>query len=354
MKDRIANTAFISLKSDAFVIGGLSILAFVGLIVFGDHLSVLDIFSFAMIMAIFVNGPHFLISYLLFYRLARTRVFREASLFVVAFVVPGVILIALITAGISGESTYLIAALFVMFFMVGWHYVRQGFGILLVYAANDRNFFSVLERRVIKWSLYALWMGSFFNIFSAGGLTKEYWGLKYMVPEIPLFLPKLFSLLAILSILPIIGTFFFRYKRGVRDNPVGLTGLFIQYLWLLPSLKHPQFLLVIPLFHSLQYLLFAGNVVNNYERVRSPNSILKNTLLYWWGAAFILAALLFEVIPKFLDSAIGAPQGLDMPHFFLIGFILFINIHHYFIDAVLWKREFGLVRPYLKPSPDRE
>lgn len=353
MGNPTVSTNFISTWGDSLIIGGLSILAFIVFLIFGDHMPALDVFSFAIIMAVFINGPHFLLSYLLFYRLARERIFREVPLFFVAFIVPLLILFLWGGAGIFAKTSYLVGTLYTMFFLVGWHYVRQGFGILMVYAAKDRNFFSAQERRVIKWSLYVLWLGSFVNIFSDGGVIKEYWGLRYAVPEIPQVLPKVFSALAIFSLLPITGVFLYRYKKGLKDNATGLVGLYVQYLWLLPALRHPQFLAVIPLFHSLQYLLFAGNVANNYEKLHHAGSPTKNTLLYWWGTAFLLAALGFEIVPKFLDSAIGAPAGLEMPHFYLVGFLLLINIHHYFIDAVLWRREFGLVSPYLKSRTDK-
>lgn len=353
MNNDTVNTAFLSRSGDALIIGGLSILTFIFFLMFDDYIPALDMFSFAIIMAVFINGPHFLLSYLLFYRLARERIFREIPLFFVAFIVPLLVLFLWGGAGFFAKTSYLVGTLYAMFFLVGWHYVRQGFGILMVYAANDRNFFSVQERRIIKWSLYMLWLGSFVNIFSDGGVIKEYWGLKYAVPEIPLVLPKVFGVLAVFSFFPITGVFLYRYRKGIKDNAVGLIGVYVQYLWLLPALRHPQFLAVIPLFHSLQYLLFAGNVANNYEKLHHADSATKNTLLYWWGTAFLLAALGFEIVPKFLDNAVGAPTGLEMPHFYLVGFILLINIHHYFIDAVLWRREFGLVRPYLKPRIDK-
>jgi len=67
----------------------------------------------------------------------------------------------------------------------------------------------------------------------------------------------------------------------------------------------------------------------------------------WWGGAFILGALFFEFIPNFLDENFPVFTHIT-PNLFLISFILFINIHHYFIDSVIWKGTNPDVREYLK------
>ena len=92
MRNPTVNTNFISTWGDILIIGGLSILAFIAFLIFGDYISAFDMFSFAIIMALFINGPHFLLSYLLFYRLARRRIFREIPLFFVAFIIPLLVL----------------------------------------------------------------------------------------------------------------------------------------------------------------------------------------------------------------------------------------------------------------------
>ncbi|WP_154320263.1 hypothetical protein [Acinetobacter towneri] len=68
----------------------------------------------------------------------------------------------------------------------------------------------------------------------------------------------------------------------------------------------------------------------------SKNANKRYEFLRWWGVAFILGALLFEFIPDYLDANFLINNNLT-PHLFLISFIFFINIHHYFIDSVIWK-----------------
>ena len=50
----------------------------------------------------------------------------------------------------------------------------------------------------------------------------------------------------------------------------------------------------------------------------------------------LVGYLAFELIPTSLDKGLDTEWNLKTS-FFLVSFAVFINIHHFFIDSVVWK-----------------
>jgi hypothetical protein len=55
----------------------------------------------------------------------------------------------------------------------------------------------------------------------------------------------------------------------------------------------------------------------------------------------------FFLIPGILHGVLPSDEQRFGPLLFLVIFWIFINIHHYFIDSVIWKRENPDARRYL-------
>jgi hypothetical protein len=335
---------------DPLLAGGLSLVCLSTIVIFSDWFNYDDIWFFTWIMAFFINSPHFLISYLLFYRLAGKRVLKEQRFIMPGITVPIILLLVWLWAGMMNSTLVMTGLLYSMFLLVGWHYVKQGFGILMVHSAIRKLYFSQNEQKFIRVCIYSLWLASFISLFGGKFRSENYWGLIYSIPAIPQIVVQVCQNLAIVGLVLLIMFFMWRKKNNIHDSPAGLIGFFVNYVWLLPTFKNPDFALLVPMFHSLQYMLFAGNVVSNIEHEVDSNKATHNSIIKWWGPAFVLGALGFHFIPMYLDRYIGAPSDFGDAKFYLIGFILFINIHHYFIDSVLWKRDSGLIRNYLKPQ----
>lgn len=64
----------------------------------------------------------------------------------------------------------------------------------------------------------------------------------------------------------------------------------------------------------------------------------------WRG--FSYSSLDFEFVPDAIDSRLGTVDAWGM-YFFFTAAMLFINIHHYFIDNVVWRFKDPQVRAYL-------
>ncbi|MEX1317921.1 MAG: hypothetical protein AB1Z22_12465, partial [Synechococcaceae cyanobacterium] len=64
-----------------------------------------------------------------------------------------------------------------------------------------------------------------------------------------------------------------------------------------------------------------------------------------------LGYLGFWTLPGWLDTHVDLPQQLFGHSLFLFSFWIFINIHHYFMDSVMWRRENHEVAQYLFNPP---
>ncbi|MFV3368579.1 hypothetical protein ACNFH5_10430 [Pseudomonas sp. NY15435] len=328
-------------KIDFLMIGGLSILCYPFFIVLRGGIDAASIAWWALILAFFVNGPHFLVSYQIFYVSKFATLFREFPAFFVGVVVPFV-LIALISLGFSFVSkAVFVYLLYAMVFLVGWHYVKQAYGCFIVYSGGQGVRFSRVELNALKYSLFPLWWASYSFFFATVG-DGDFWGLKYQSP-IDFDLELLSQVFSAVSILLMMGILI---RRFVLKMPlpglVALTPLVAIYLWLAPVFMDAGFLYLVPLFHSLQYLLFSGAYTRG--RVRQSGKGWAG-YLHWWGFAFTVAAVYFYLLPVRLDDALGVSE--ISPTVFMVAFLLFVNIHHYFLDSVIWRGTNAEVRKYV-------
>jgi len=92
--------------------------------------------------------------YQMFYRNFRTKAFggsypRALRLrYVLAGIVVPAALIAFLAAGALSRSPRVLAyGANLMFFLVGWHYVKQGYGILIVDSVQKRLMFRIAPKR---------------------------------------------------------------------------------------------------------------------------------------------------------------------------------------------------------------
>ncbi|MGE0528513.1 MAG: hypothetical protein AB7P49_15700, partial [Bdellovibrionales bacterium] len=127
--------------------------------------------------------------------------------------------------------------------------------------------------------------------------------------------------------------------------------------WYLPLLSHPMFMHMIPFFHSLQYLLFVYAFRRNKveAQIEYPNTPegRKKRLTGLYGYLLVPAitgALLMYIIPRYLDQVSAPHSSLFGATPFYFSFLIFINIHHYFIDNVIWRGDNEEMRTYLFSS----
>ncbi len=359
---------------EAFLMGGLSLLLFLYFFIFVDKsVNIGKIASFAFSLAFVVNYPHFMASYYILYKDNLPKLLTNLKFAWAGIVVPGLLLGGFSFIFFFQEKLWLGYMVNLMFFSVGWHYVKQIFGCVVVSNIFKTYFYSPFQRRIILFNLYALWVmawlpgnlyGSSFHFYSlsykgfnvAGYIQNAltYFGWHLHTPAVGKFILTAMIVCVGLSLAWIIAFHLYRYiKENKLPHLAGFLSFVSLYLWYIPTFHHPSYAYLIPFLHSLQYLalvrIYRFNLEDSYAaEARTASEKRKKVvvgLTVFTAVIGILGALTFSIIPNYLDKHY-AVIGLGSQAF-LISFILFINIHHYFIDNILWKKENDLVGKYL-------
>ena len=366
---------------DFWLLGGASIL--VWLVMFStenlrDHWAIDQHFRYlnstALSLALLVNYPHFLISY----KLAYTRGPRFIvgywwqllvvpalliALFAVAYAyfdVPvrrvGVAVTALQTVSPWGANSQVLAgprvgdllftlAFNFMIFTIGWHYTKQVFGCMMVYAHYDQYPMTGAQRRLTKWALLSIW-GMVFVDQNINGDFRAWRGFNYSSLDLPDIAGPLSQGLVFAGLCLVVYQVFYKtYQSTGRRPGVNMLVPFVAlYLWWLPQTRQDTFFfLLVPLFHGLQYLAFAYRMESRRLHAVSHRDVRATTLVVGLVVGGWLA---FEFVPDTIDAALGTPDAWQM-FFFFTAAMLFINIHHYFIDNVLWRFRDPRVQAFL-------
>ncbi len=325
-------------------------------------------------LSLLVNYPHFLISYKLAYTRGTSFVTRHwwqlvavpvllAVTFGWAFArydmavsaIPGVAGLQRALTGWGNNATVFAGprlgdVLFgltfnVMLFTVGWHYTKQVFGCMMVYASFDAYPFSKAQRQIVKWALLSIWWLNFVH-GNATGSKQSFSQFTYYSFDLPRFLVPIAAAIVGLGVVLVVALVFGKnYKTYGRLPGVNMVVPFVAlYVWWLPITRQFEFyFLLTPLFHSLQYLAFVYKLEDGRLRtLRHPE--LRATLLI--TGVIVAGWVVFELVPNQIDNALHTFQSWHM-FFFFTAAMLFINIHHYFIDNVLWRFRDPQVKKYL-------
>jgi hypothetical protein len=311
-----------------------------------------------------VNDPHFAVTYLLFYRNALGRAFggefrgaqRARYLFAGVFVPVALAawaFTALATRSVAGLS-YLIQT---MFLLVGWHYVKQGFGVFVVLAARRGVRLLPRERLAILAHCFAGWAFAWASPADAGTEVEEK-GVVYVTLSHGRLLESLTRGAFLLTLLPLIWVL---VQKRRREGALPLAGPLIALLssiwvWTIYPSVDPLIVYAVPALHSLQYLYFVWLLKGGEAREREGppwferSAKVRMALLAL--SALALGWVLFHGAPAAFDGALvprRAPGPLGPTPYFAAIFAV-VNIHHYFMDFVIWRRENPETR-YLTEAP---
>lgn len=313
------------------------------------------VFWFSWWLALVVNHPHFLGSYTLLYSDFRHEILKKPKHFWAAVIVPVSLMAYLVYAVYNVRDDLIGYAINVMFFLVGWHYVKQIFGCVIVGAVRQGQIYQRLERWTILMNLFCLWWISLMRgPYSVTDL--EYHGVHYNSPVNDEKQIAIAFLCFGISVLLLIAVHVHRYiKTGALPSAMGTIAMVAIYLWFLPAFKHPIFDYMVPFFHSLQYLALAGQF--KFNKVAADIGEIQGEVRrklwlrkfagYWFGV-FVLGLIGFIFIPEVLNGMglLPAYHRMGTTPFTAIA-IVFINIHHYFIDNVIWRASNVEIRKFL-------
>jgi hypothetical protein len=301
-----------------------------------------------------INDPHFAVTYLLFYRDVKARLTspqtpraqRLRYLFA-GFVAPLALLLWGGTALATHSARSLGALTQLMFLLVGWHYVKQGFGVVTVLSARRGQSYGHGERRVLLAHCFAGWAYAWASPFDAGRSVEEK-GVVYSTWMHPHWLEPMTRIAFFLSVAPLVFMLVRKWRREAKLVLAPVFGLLCSvWLWTVYSGLDPLFMYVIPALHSLQYLYFVWLLKRNQARAHEgppgfgrPAGVVVGA---WAAAAVGLGVVLFHLLPSALDGALvdaRAARSSDLgPTPYFAALFALVNLHHYFMDFVLWRRE---------------
>lgn len=315
---------------------------------------------FAMLLANLINHPHFAHSYQIFYR-TYPQVMRQPDInpalrlryLWAGAISPLLIVGALAVAVLSGDKQMVGYAGNAMAFFVGWHYVKQGYGMIMVDAARLRSFFTERQKKVLLVNSYLCW-GLAWTVANRAIAERDLWGIAYAAFNIPL--PVVWAFVAAVSVSSLLVVAILIQHARTHKGSTPINGILAYvaalYPWLLLG-REPIVGLLIPAFHSLQYLVIVWRVQLNVERARPGADdrvvwvrrlgfgLRRDTARFagFLGKGFVLGLLGFWMLPMVAGTYVAYDRAEYGPNLFLFLFWIFINIHHYFIDNAMWRKE---------------
>ena len=129
------------------------------------------------------------------------------------------------------------------------------------------------------------------------------------------------------------------------------------WAWTIYSAADPLVRYAIPALHSIQYLYFVWLLRRGEARDREgppwfEASGARLGLLAAGALAYSSSSV--HLVPSALDGALASPASMrgDLgPTPYFAATYAFVNVHHFFMDAVLWRRENPETRYLARPPP---
>jgi tetratricopeptide (TPR) repeat protein len=283
------------------------------------------------LLAIVFNYPHFMAT---IYRAYHTRADFEKYKFVTLHVT----LLLVLTGIVMHTSPRFFPWLFTLYICWSpWHYSGQNYGLLMMFARRSGAEITAGERRWLRGAFVASYL-MLLASFETGGSTDPLILSAGLPPKFT------FPLRLAFGVAFVVFTFlgFRRLIRamGARRLAAPLTLAFTQFLWfVLPTLLELNSVSQVPqtryssgilaVLHSAQYIW----ITSYYQRREARAAGLKS-----WHIATYFATLLAGGIALFIPGPwlVSYLFHYDFTTSFLI-FVSLVNIHHFILDAKLWK-----------------
>lgn len=289
-----------------------------------------------------VNYPHFASTN---YRLYHDRA-NIAQYPMTALLVP-----VLITSAMIGSfaSPAVIAPAFVMLYQLWspYHFSGQTIGITMLYARRHGYHLDGWLRRALSTFVVATFVLQAAR-FEVGDGTATFFGVTYPTLGLPTWAPDVVAA----GMWACAGAFVVLLVHRSRSTrrmvpPLVLLPAVTQFVWFAAT-PPGYYLYLVPFFHSLQYLLIAWNlqlkeVLDRGEHVPSPRFVLRTSAR--WVAVIVAGGYaMFWLLPR-----LGAHAGRSMA--FSSAIVLAgLQMHHFFVDGVIWRLRNSSVRNPLSSS----
>ena len=320
--------SIISPVADFLLAGGLSLIVFVPLLLTGRSDLVFIGAGAQAWVATVINMPHFMASYRLVYRSRETIMKHKwASMYVPAILIAYILVAVWYT---QYSPVLVIILISVASAYLAWHYTGQVWGMMASYAYLDGTKFEPSERFLVRTGLRILlaWHVAWFL----------YTQLRDPTMVRPAYL--LLSGGTVIAFgLGLTGLVKMRKRTGKMPPARALVAWLAIFVWYAVMARDPKALFWIQIAHALQYLAFPIRVeLNRTAKApkHSPAAVAGHMALY--GIALLAVSyLVAQVVPGTAMGIVGDVFGEEPGRVAPVLILMFINIHHYFTDGVIWK-----------------
>jgi hypothetical protein len=246
--------------------------------------------------------------------------------------VPGILLLYIVVALWEAQRSpvLVIVLITVSSAYLAWHYTGQVWGMMASYAYLDGAKFEKTERTLIRTGLRILlaWHVAWFL----------YTQLRDPSRVRPAYL--LLSAGTVVAFgLGAVGLAIMHRRTGRMPPARALVAWLALFVWYAVMARDPKAIFWIQIAHALQYLAFPIRVEINRTAAApspSPRRIPMHMAAYAIGLLAVSYAVA-RVVPGTAMSVVGNIFGEEPGRAAPVLILMFINIHHYFTDGVIWK-----------------
>ncbi len=334
---------------DLLLVGGLSLIVFVPLLLTGRTDLVLIGAGAQALLGTAINMPHFMASYRLVYRDRATMMKHKWASIYVPLILIGYIALAVVevqyflpqgcAAAIQAhlaapECRSLLVTLLIAVASgyLAWHYTGQVWGMMASYAYLAGTKFERSERLLIRTGLRILlaWHVCWFVYTQLAEPFKPTVRPVYQVVT---------AGIGLAFVLGAVGLVRMWRRTGMIPPAKTLVAWFALFVWYAMMARDPKAIFWIQIAHALQYLAFPVRVEINRtiaDHARGATRLARHMVLYG-GGLLVVSVVVTQLVPGTAMSVIGNVFGEQPANAAPILLLMFINIHHYFTDGVIWK-----------------
>jgi hypothetical protein len=335
---------FVNLPIDFLLIGGGSMIVFAVLPFFQDGSRTMRVAEVGMWLTWVANWPHF--SATMFRLYGRWDHLKQYPITAI-----GAPLIVMTGAVTSLLWPLAVAPFFVKLFLLWspFHYCGQSLGISLIYARRGGHQPRKIERFFLAAFIYGTFlMRALASEVGTGG--TNYYGVHvpgFGVPRLGVTLFTVWTYACAAIVLGVLAHDFFRHKK--RPPALYLLPAAAQYVWFALAGQKPGYAEFVPFFHGLQYLVIAWamQIAMRFSDTPATRPAIARESLRWYALNAAGGVALFYLLPHGVARA-----GVDSA--FATAIVLTaVQIHHFFVDGVIWKlKSQKVVSPLLVNIPE--
>ena len=334
-----ANRALVHRSLDGWLLGGFGIVAWLAVTDLpgpgGPLLGPLNSTTVWILLAF--ASAHFGASYHLAYGDGTTSLRRHPLALVwvpLALVAAITAIVVMMEVNSVGSADWLLRALLILVFSTtGWHYIKQAYGVAMLSMKLRGIRPRPLEIRALRYGFYPIWFVDLMDVW-AHGKRATYRRYDVGIELFPRWVEQSARLLAGSCVVGVIAVLFVVAARSRQLPPMGAWAPYVAGgLWFVLPPSYLSAAAVIGATHSVQYLTCVHRAEVNWGRERGERNMLHWWLCVFGGATaggFLAATWLPDLITR-------ATPNLPLPG--VIGAMAFVmlNLHHYAIDASMWR-----------------